>query len=55
MQVSLQVLRVVQVSKARAPISDVYKPWTRQTVGWKHKFVKKQPLVQKRCNQAETL
>lgn len=33
MQVSSQVLRAVQVSKARAPTSDVYKPGTRQTAG----------------------
>lgn len=47
MQVSSQVLRAVQVSKARAPTSDVYKPGTRQTAGWKYKHVKKPSLVQK--------
>lgn len=33
MQVSSQVLRAVQGSKARAPTSDIYKPGTRQTAG----------------------
>lgn len=47
MQVSLQGLRVVRVPKARAPTLDTCKPWTRQTVGWKHKCVKKRSPVQK--------
>lgn len=47
MPVSSQVLRAVQVSKARAPTSDIYKPGTRLTVGWKLKYVKKRSLVQK--------
>lgn len=47
MQVSSQVLRAVQGSKARAPTSDIYKSGTRQTAGWKDKYVKKRSLVQK--------
>lgn len=44
---SSQILRAVQVSRARAPTSDIYKPGTKQTAGWKHKYVKKRSLVQK--------
>lgn len=47
MQVSLQGLRVVQVPKDRAPTLDIYKPWTRQTVGWKYKCVETWSPVQK--------